>query len=132
MTVGEFDHLFRTAGPTRSVLREPWMDEALCAETAPELFFPETIEDERAAKRICAACPVIAECLAYALTNRLADGIYGAMTAKERGVVRDTRSKGVRAREDVSRLSGLGWSVDRIALELGMSVRQVQRWRSAA
>ena len=54
MTVGEFDHLFRTAGPTRSVLREPWMSEALCAETAPEMFFPGKGASSAAAKQLCA------------------------------------------------------------------------------
>lgn len=88
MTVGEFDHLFRTAGPSRSVLREPWMSEALCAETAPELFFPEKGTSSAAAKRLCAACDVRGRCLEYALTNNLQDGIYGGRSPKERARLR--------------------------------------------
>ena len=88
MTVGEFDHLFRTAGPSRSVLREPWMSEALCAETAPELFFPEKGTSSAAAKRLCAACDVRGRCLEYALTNNLQDGIYGGLSPKERARLR--------------------------------------------
>ena len=89
MTVGEFDHLFRTAGrPTRSVLREPWMSDALCAETAPELFFPEKGTSSAAAKKVCAACDVRERCLEYALSNNLLDGIYGGLSPKERARLR--------------------------------------------
>lgn len=88
MTVGEFDHLFRTAGPTRSVLREPWMSEALCAETAPEMFFPEKGASLAAAKRLCAACDVRERCLEYALANNLQDGIYAGLSPKERAKLR--------------------------------------------
>ena len=88
MTVGEFDHLFRTAGPSRSVLREPWMSDALCAETAPEMFFPEKGASSAAAKKVCAACDVRERCLEYALTNNLQDGIYGGRSPKERARLR--------------------------------------------
>ena len=88
MTVGEFDHLFRTAGPTRSVLREPWMSDALCAETAPEMFFPETGQSPAAARKLCAACDVRERCLEYALSNNLQDGIYGGLSPKERARLR--------------------------------------------
>jgi len=88
MTVGEFDHLFRTAGPTRSVLREPWMSDALCAETAPEMFFPEKGTSSAAAKKVCAACDVRERCLEYALSNNLLDGIYGGLSPKERARLR--------------------------------------------
>jgi WhiB family redox-sensing transcriptional regulator len=35
------------------------------------------------AKRICGECPVIRECLQFAMENKCA-GIYGGMTEKER------------------------------------------------
>lgn len=88
MTVGEFDHLFRTAGPSRSVLREPWMDEALCAQTDPDAFFPESGASSRAAKALCAECPVRVACLGYALANNLQDGIYAGLSPKERARLR--------------------------------------------
>ena len=37
-----------------------WMGAALCAETDPELFFPDK-GHARGAKRVCRACPVTAE-----------------------------------------------------------------------
>ncbi|OLT11295.1 hypothetical protein BJF78_27335 [Pseudonocardia sp. CNS-139] len=55
----------------------------------PDLFFPPVevgplcaAQIERA-KRVCAACPVRADCLRWAL-NGLADGIAGGLTAEER------------------------------------------------
>lgn len=61
-----------------------WQDDALCAEVGPELFFPEKGESAAPAKSVCAACPVVAECLGYALSNRLTVGIYAGMTITER------------------------------------------------
>ena len=63
---------------------EPWMDSALCAETAPEAFFPEGNQSTRDAMAICAACTVQAACLEYALRNNERHGIYGGLTARQR------------------------------------------------
>ena len=62
-----------------------WEDRALCAEIDPELFFPETRgASPRDARRICAACEVRAECLAYALEHPELQGVWGGLTEKER------------------------------------------------
>lgn len=63
---------------------EPWMDEALCAQTDPEAFFPEKGGSVSGAKRVCASCPVRDECLAYALRNNVRHGIWGGLTPRER------------------------------------------------
>ncbi len=39
---------------------------------------------ERDAKRVCARCPVIERCLAYALDSNEPFGIWGGMTSSER------------------------------------------------
>lgn len=44
-----------------------WIDDAACTQVDPELFFPSTEDNwqpTRDAKRICAGCPVAAQCLA--------------------------------------------------------------------
>ena len=64
------------------------MSDALCAETAPELFFPETGQSPAAARKLCAACDVRERCLEYALSNNLQDGIYGGLSPKERARLR--------------------------------------------
>ncbi len=61
-----------------------WKDEALCAETDPEAFFPEKGGSTREAKRVCASCDVRAECLDFALTNDERFGIWGGLSERER------------------------------------------------
>lgn len=57
-----------------------WWSEARCndqAATLSGLFFSEELQDIAAAKRICALCPVIAECLEGALERREPWGVWG-------------------------------------------------------
>lgn len=68
-----------------------WHDSAACRSTThhqvdPEIFFPEPDEMDRirAAKALCAQCPVRATCLDAALENGDRDGIRGGMTEEER------------------------------------------------
>jgi WhiB family redox-sensing transcriptional regulator len=61
-----------------------WQDEALCAETDPEAFFPEKGGSTREAKRVCRSCEVRAECLKYALEHDERFGIWGGMSERER------------------------------------------------
>ena len=63
---------------------ESWRQEALCAETDPEAFFPEKGGSTREAKRICSGCEVRAECLEYALANDARFGIWGGLSERER------------------------------------------------
>ena len=59
---------------------EPWTRDAACATTDPDMFFPHPsdVEGVRAAKRICAQCPVAADCLAFAARSpRQEHGIWG-------------------------------------------------------
>ena len=61
-----------------------WQEDALCAQTDPEAFFPEKGGSTRDAKRICAQCTVRAECLEYALRNDERFGIWGGLSERER------------------------------------------------
>lgn len=63
---------------------EPWTEQALCAQTDPDAFFPEKGGSVREAKRICARCPVQVECLASAIKNGERFGIFGGLTERER------------------------------------------------
>jgi WhiB family redox-sensing transcriptional regulator len=62
------------------------MDDAACATTDPELWFPELDSLWRVtqAKRICEQCPVKIECLEYAIRNKFKDGIWGGLSPTER------------------------------------------------
>jgi WhiB family transcriptional regulator, redox-sensing transcriptional regulator len=70
-----------------------WHDAAACRGADPELFFPvgateSALPRVAAAKQVCRACPVQAQCLAWALDNDVADGVWGGTTADERVVIR--------------------------------------------
>ncbi len=62
----------------------PWQEQALCAQTDPEAFFPEKGGSTREAKRICVGCDVKQECLEFALTNDERFGIWGGLSERER------------------------------------------------
>ncbi len=71
------DELFGT-------VEQEWQDQALCAQTDPEAFFPEKGGSTREAKRICQACAVRDECLEYALEHDERFGIWGGLSDRER------------------------------------------------
>ena len=68
-----------TIHTTISVADLPWEDIAACraVPNAADLFFSEDIGDIAAAKRVCADCPVLAECLEAALDRRELFGVWG-------------------------------------------------------
>jgi len=61
-----------------------WQEQALCAQTDPEAFFPEKGGSTREAKRICTGCDVRTECLEYALAHDERFGIWGGLSERER------------------------------------------------
>lgn len=61
-----------------------WQENALCAQTDPEAFFPEKGGSTREAKRICLGCEVRDACLEYALSNDERFGIWGGLSERER------------------------------------------------
>lgn len=63
---------------------QPWMDDALCAEVDPELWFPEKGGAVEPARAICQRCTVAAECLDYALTNNERFGMWGGVSERTR------------------------------------------------
>lgn len=78
-------------GEVHIALAEPWIDDALCAQVDPELFFPEEGGSTREAKQVCAACEVRAECLQWAMDNNERFGIHGGLSVKERDRIRRDR-----------------------------------------
>lgn len=65
-------------------VEQDWQEQALCAQTDPEAFFPEKGGSTREAKRICRACGVRDECLEFALANDERFGIWGGLSERER------------------------------------------------
>lgn len=71
---------------------EEWQMRAACRGPQAAVFFPPMLPERRdekrfreaSAKAICAGCPVVEECLAYALAIREQHGIWGGLSEKER------------------------------------------------
>lgn len=60
-----------------------WVAKALCRDTDPEELFVRGAAQRRAAV-ICRHCPVMQECAAEALDNKVEFGIWGGMTERQR------------------------------------------------
>ena len=134
---------------------QDWRHRAACRNLDPEIFFPVAEAGparERAQARalaVCARCPVVAECLEYALA-KIPYGIAGGMTEDERRALRrPVPAAGVgpapRRRPDPSPIMGRshkgarvraqgitrlieGASPRQVARETGAAERTVQRW----
>jgi WhiB family transcriptional regulator, redox-sensing transcriptional regulator len=65
---------------------EFWREGAACADRSDVDFFapPDNRGQVERALAICSICPVIDDCLAFAIETNQNDGIWGGLTAKER------------------------------------------------
>lgn len=150
-------------GGTGPAVDRNWRDRAACRSEDPELFFPVGDDGPAAvqvaeAKAVCARCPVVAECLSFALVA-LSEGMAGGLTVEERRGLRSqpisapgsSRSPGgvdgrvvasLMAGERVSGASRLelahaavglhlaGHGARWIGTRLGVGDRQVHRWQA--
>jgi WhiB family transcriptional regulator, redox-sensing transcriptional regulator len=66
-------------------------DDALCAQTDPDAFYPEKGGSTREAKAMCLRCDVREQCLTYALDNDERFGVWGGLTERERRKVKRDR-----------------------------------------
>ena len=65
-------------------MESDWMAQGSCNEHPPEVFFPNDGVGVLRAQRICNACPVQADCLAYALSERIDHGVWGGASERSR------------------------------------------------
>jgi WhiB family redox-sensing transcriptional regulator len=90
--------------PVRIRADVAWMNDASCRGAPVGLFYPvqggsASREHRAAALAFCGACPVTAECLAYAL-NGGEEGTWGGLTEAERKtLVRNARRREATARK---------------------------------
>ena len=66
-----------------------WRHRAICRDEDPELFFPvgtsgPALLQIAEAKSVCRRCPVVSECLAWALESGQDAGVWGGMSEDER------------------------------------------------
>ena len=75
----------------RDLLTRPaWHAQAACRGTDAN-FYPDRGESVEPAKALCAACPVLEECKAFALDSGESHGVWGGLSGRERRTVRKTR-----------------------------------------
>jgi len=67
-----------------------WQTDAACRGSDTNAYYAESlrgntrIRQEEAAKRVCAGCPVLANCLRWALKTEEPYGIWGGLNPEER------------------------------------------------
>lgn len=71
-----------------------WMEYASCSGLDPDLWFPERGKQPTKALKVCAVCPVSADCLEYALKEGLRAGVFGGTTERQRRKLRGQRARG--------------------------------------
>lgn len=84
---------------------DDWRDHAACRGEDPELFFPvgttgPALDQIDAAKAVCHRCPVMMECLSWALDHGEPAGIWGGRTEDERRALRVRRARPVSYRPE--------------------------------
>lgn len=68
-----------------------WRQRGACRTYDAELWFPDEVRGitaklmEKRAKAICSDCPVKAECLGWATEKDVRHGVWGGLSAQERG-----------------------------------------------
>ncbi|WP_189220429.1 MULTISPECIES: WhiB family transcriptional regulator [Streptomyces] len=87
-----------------------WLRHAACVGEDPDLFFPvgtsgPALDDIAAAKRICADCPVIGECLSWALGGGRVSGVWGGLSEDERAALLRTAGDTSEPRPEAMRSS---------------------------
>jgi WhiB family redox-sensing transcriptional regulator len=91
------DHRGGTETPEAHELAGPWWEHARCSRAGPrvsELFFSQKPRDIAHAKRICAACPVMAPCLEGALVRREPWGVWGGQLFLDGRILATKRPRG--------------------------------------
>lgn len=76
-----------------------WITQAACNGADTELFFPPHGDSTHGsqAKQICNGCPVVTDCLLYALTDLQLVGVWGATSHKQRRQIHRNRNRKSRA-----------------------------------
>ena len=72
-----------TLRPVEAEERIAWVSQALCRTADPDQLFVRGAAQRQAAV-ICRHCPVMQECAADALDNKVEFGVWGGMTERQR------------------------------------------------
>ncbi|MER7848337.1 WhiB family transcriptional regulator [Kitasatospora sp. NPDC096077] len=89
-----------------------WRTRAVCAEEDPELFFPigntgPALLQIEEARSVCRRCPVLEDCLTWALTNGEDAGVWGGMSEGERRAMKRRAARNRARTQDEGQQAGL-------------------------
>jgi len=78
--------------------RSGWRQRAACRGLNTELFFPVgasggALDQIELAQAVCARCPVVKDCLSWALDTGQTNGIWGGKTEEQRRALRRHRQQ---------------------------------------
>ena len=106
-----------------------WRELAACRGTDLEVFFPGRDESAGPARQACAVCPVRQPCLDYAITNRIAYGVWGGLTERERRALRSGWVRASRREREKAILAAeaAGYTAPVIGRAFGLSRTSVTR-----
>lgn len=80
-----------------------WHADAECRDAPdPDLWFPSARESSAPAKAVCRSCPVVRECLRWALETDQTDGVWGGMDEDERHYMKTGRRRRHRAEREAA------------------------------
>jgi WhiB family transcriptional regulator, redox-sensing transcriptional regulator len=76
-----------------------WRQHAVCRDEDPELFFPigytgPGLRQIEEAKAVCRRCPVMSECLTWALESGQDAGVWGGLGENERRALKRRNTHG--------------------------------------
>ena len=79
-----------------------WRDKAACLEKDPALFFPvgntgPALLQIEEAKNVCRTCPVIEQCLSWAMETGQDAGVWGGLSEDERRAMKRRAARARRA-----------------------------------
>ncbi|AXR73181.1 MULTISPECIES: WhiB family transcriptional regulator [Auritidibacter] len=79
-----------------------WRSKAACLDKDPELFFPvgntgPALLQIEEAKAICNQCPVMEQCLQWAISTGQDYGVWGGMSEDERRALKRRKARARRA-----------------------------------
>lgn len=113
-----------------------WRSRAQCLGYNTMDFFPTRGADLRAAKKVCAKCPVTEECLEYALVNEIRHGIYGGLSERARRGLRTSEVRDKRRHAltlEVMALRDYGLTFAEVGASLNITAVKAKRlakeWR---
>ena len=106
-----------------------WRDQAACRGADLDLFFPERGESAEPARLVCARCPVSQPCLDYAVSNRIAHGVWGGLSERERRALQTRRLRAMRSERDqaIAAADAAGYTAEAIGRSFGLSRTSVTR-----